>query len=337
MAQTMGNKLTSSSASTGGAGTFFEQHVDAFFLALLAVRGIPPIFTKCRVVELHLQTEVHGLNTDGVLLVCESGTGSRRKILCQVKRTFSVSATDSECCKAIIDFWKDFRESPEFSVDHDAFAVITLRGTDVLLRHFGGLLEFSRHCRDVAEFEQRIAAKGVLHKTSKRYANEIRTIIEEHEQKSITTDELFRFVRLMHIVSLDLNTTTLQSESMIKSLLAISVKGQDPVGAADASWSELLREVTAGMPNAKSYCRADLPLTILDRHVALPGKHEHALQRLSEHSELVLNGTGASLAAQICFGPIHRTHFPVTARRGVHTVLCGDSLIAEQNHLGTEV
>jgi hypothetical protein len=29
----------SSPAATGGAGTFFEQHVDAYWLALLLVRG----------------------------------------------------------------------------------------------------------------------------------------------------------------------------------------------------------------------------------------------------------------------------------------------------------
>ena len=33
----------SSPASTGSAGTYFEQHVDAYWLALLLVRGIPPI------------------------------------------------------------------------------------------------------------------------------------------------------------------------------------------------------------------------------------------------------------------------------------------------------
>jgi len=33
----------SSSAATGGAGTTFEQHVGAYWLAQLLVRGLPPI------------------------------------------------------------------------------------------------------------------------------------------------------------------------------------------------------------------------------------------------------------------------------------------------------
>src|SRR2546427_7198340 len=84
----------SSPASTGGAGTFFEQHVDAYWLAQLLVRGIPPILLDCAVVEVHLQTEILGWHTDDFLIVGESGSGNRRKLVGEVKRTFTVSATD---------------------------------------------------------------------------------------------------------------------------------------------------------------------------------------------------------------------------------------------------
>lgn len=39
----MDDRRISSPSSTGGAGTFFEQHVGAYWLAQLLVRGIPPI------------------------------------------------------------------------------------------------------------------------------------------------------------------------------------------------------------------------------------------------------------------------------------------------------
>src|SRR2546426_1945131 len=81
----------SSPASTGGAGTFFEQHVNAYWLAQLLVRGIPPILHDCTVVEVYLQTEHLGWHTDDFLIVGESGSGKRRKLAGQVKRTFTVS------------------------------------------------------------------------------------------------------------------------------------------------------------------------------------------------------------------------------------------------------
>lgn len=70
----------SSPASTGGAGTLFEQHVDAYWLAQLLVRGIPPILGDCSVAEVHLQTEHLGWHTDDVLIIGLTGAGAQRKM-----------------------------------------------------------------------------------------------------------------------------------------------------------------------------------------------------------------------------------------------------------------
>src|SRR5690349_15529476 len=94
----------SSPASTGGAGTVFEQHVGAYWLAQLLVRGIPPILRDCLLTEVHFQTERFGWNTDDFLVYGENGAGARRKLLGQVKRNFTVSATDEDCKKAMQDF-----------------------------------------------------------------------------------------------------------------------------------------------------------------------------------------------------------------------------------------
>jgi hypothetical protein len=74
----------SSPVSTGGAGTFFEQHVDAFWLAQLLVNGTPPILLDCTVSEVHLQTEVLGWPTDDFLVVGLRGSGETRKLVGQV-------------------------------------------------------------------------------------------------------------------------------------------------------------------------------------------------------------------------------------------------------------
>ena len=131
----------SSPAATGGAGPFFEQHVNAYWLAQLLVRGIPPILRNCAVLEVHLQTEHLGWHTDDFLIIGESGSGKHRKLPGQVKRSFTVSATNDECKKAVQDFWKDFTNPQQFSQATDCFALVTLRGTNTLLEHFSGLLD----------------------------------------------------------------------------------------------------------------------------------------------------------------------------------------------------
>jgi hypothetical protein len=91
----------SSPDATGGAGLFFEQHVNATFLALLLVRGIPPVLTDCQLAEVHFQTEHLGWNTDDVLLIGVDGAGERRRLAGQVKKTFTVSSKNEECQKTL--------------------------------------------------------------------------------------------------------------------------------------------------------------------------------------------------------------------------------------------
>ncbi len=168
-------------ASTGGAGIVFEQHVDAAFLALLLVRGIPPVLSDCTVTEVHLQSEHLGWNTDDVLVVGENGGALRRRLLCQVKRSFTVSSSDHECSDTIVDFWEDFHNTSAFSQSDDRFAIITLRGTNTYLGHFAGLLDCARSSQDGADFEIRLRTPGFVNTTVVRYFEEIRKIIEAHE------------------------------------------------------------------------------------------------------------------------------------------------------------
>ncbi len=278
----------SSAAATGGAGPFFEQHVDAYWLALLLVRGIPPILHDCAVLEVHFQTERLGWHTDDFMVVGENSAGLRRKLLGQVKRTFTVSATNDECNKAIEDFWRDFKNGGKFSRAVDRFALITLRGTNTLLEHFSGLLDCSRAARDAGEFEARLAKPGFLSTKTAHYCNEVREIIGKLEGKSVTAAEIWQFLRVLHVLSLDLNSGTRQTEAMIKTLLAHTAREPDAVGAAETTWNELLREVGEGMPEARSYTPNDLPEMVRQRHSSVGLPEQRILQALRDHSAPIL-------------------------------------------------
>lgn len=292
-------RSVSSPAATGGAGTFFEQHVDAYWLALLLVGGIPPILRDCAMLEVDFQAERLGWNTDDFLVVGENGSGLRRKLLGQVKRTFTVSATDEVCKKAIHDFWKDFRNRNQFSPAADRFALVTLRGTNTLLEHFSGLLDCARAAQDTAQFAARLATPGLLSAKAVHYCDEIRTIIGECEGKSVSAAEVCPFLRVLHVLSLDLNSATGQTEAMIKTLLAHTAREQDAVGAADASWNLLLREVGEGMPQACSFSRNDLPEVLRQRHSTVGPPEQRALRALSDHSALILGGIRAAIGTDL--------------------------------------
>ncbi|WP_256091683.1 nSTAND1 domain-containing NTPase [Candidatus Thiosymbion oneisti] len=284
----MTGQLVSSPASTGGAGTFFEQHVVAYWLAQLLVRGIPPILIETSVAEVHLQTEHLGWHTDDFLIVCEGPGAADRKLAGQVKRSFTVSTADEECRKAILDFWKDFKNSDQFSPEGDRLVLVTRRGTNTLLEHFVGLLDCARAARDGAEFEHRLATKGFISNKVVHYCDELRKIIAEIEGSAVAAADIWPFLRVLHVLSLDLHTSTRQTEAQIRSLLAYTVTEADAPGVADASWNALLALASTAMPEARSLCRADLPQELRNRHGSLSTDEQRILRALKDHTAPVL-------------------------------------------------
>lgn len=184
----MSERRVSSPASTGGAGTTFEHHVDAYWLGQLLVQGIPPILLDCRVTEVHMQTRHLGWHTDDFLIVGRNETGTRRKLAGQVKRTFAVSA-DEECRETVGDFWRDFTHKDPFSAEPIASHSLRCEGTSNLLEHFTGLLDCARAARNGAEFAQRMTTTGFISKKAVHFGSELRAIVGDIEERSVTEAE----------------------------------------------------------------------------------------------------------------------------------------------------
>lgn len=228
-------KRISSPISTGGEGVFFEQHVAAYWLAQLLVRSIPPILTDTGVTEVHFQTEHLGFNTDDVLVVCARAGAAAARLVGQVKRSFTISAADDECKKAIGDFWKDFKEADPFNPQHDRFVLVTLRGTNTLLENFVGLLDCARGAADGEEFERRLSLGGFISKKSVHQCNDLCEIVSTLEGTPVTAKALWPFLCVLHVLSLDLHTSTRQTEAQVKTLLALKSTDPDPVAGATAA------------------------------------------------------------------------------------------------------
>ena len=293
----MSNPQFSSPISTGGGGIMFEQHVDALFLALLLVRGIPPVLKDCQVDEVHLQTEHLGWHTDDVLIVGTRTGGEPRKLAIQVKLQFTVSDKSDDCKKAIADYWADFKSGERFNPECDRLALVVQRASKALLDSFNGLSDCARASADGADFARRISTSGYLSITGRHYAENIRNIIDEIEGSTVPDDELRRFLSILHVVAYDLNTAAAASESSIKSTLAITTHESDPVRTADETWGQLLEIVSRGMPSAGTYRRGDLPDELVGRHEPLG--HGQALQALEAHSKTTFDGIKTTIGNSV--------------------------------------
>lgn len=280
--------LVSSPISTGGEGIFFEQHVAAYWLAQLLVRSIPPILTDTGVAAVYFQTEHLGFNTDDFLIVCERAGVSTARLVGQVKRSFTISATDDECKKAIGDFWKDFKKAAPFNPQHDRLVLVTLRGTDTLLKDFVGLLDCARGAADGEEFLRRLSLPGFISKKSVQQCSKLCEIVSALEATSVTAKDLWPFLRVLHVLSLDLHTSTRQTEAHIKTLLALKSIEPDPIASATAAWDALLTLASEAGPAARSLKRADLPAALVQSYGEVGAQEQRVVTALKNHTEFVL-------------------------------------------------
>jgi hypothetical protein len=254
-----------------------------------------PVLKDCQVEEVHVQAEHLGWETDDVLVVAVRPDGVRRRLAAQVKRQFTIGEKDETCKKAFGNFCADFK-GPKFDPATDRFALVTLRGTNVLLDGFNSLLDCARASADAADFMRRLDVDGFLSKTARGYATTIRRILEDASH--VLTDEQFwRFLSVLHVVSFDLNTASAQNEAWIKALLAATANGGDPLTAAEVSWRELLELVGAGMPTATSYRYADLPEGLRNRHGPIDTRSAEIVRALSDHSSVTLSGIKTTIGA----------------------------------------
>lgn len=281
-------KRVPSPISTGGEGVFFEQHVAAYWLAQLLIRSIPPILIDTGVTEVHFQTEHLGFNTDDFLVVCARAGAANARLVGQVKRSFTISAADDECKKAIGDFWKDFKKADPFDPQHDRFVLVTLRGTNTLLENFVGLLDCARGAADREEFQRRLSLGGFISKKSVHQCNELCHIVGALEGTPVTAKDLWPFLRVLHVLSLDLHTSTSQTEAHIKTLLALKSTDPDPVAGATAAWDALLALASEAGPAARSLNRADLPAALVQAYGEVGANEQRVLTALKDHTEFVL-------------------------------------------------
>ena len=165
---------------------------------------------------------------------------------------------------------------------------MTLRGTNTLLEHFVGLLDCARAARNSEEFQNRLTTKGFISNKSVRYCDELCKIIADLEGRAVTAADIWPFLRLLHVLSLDLHSSTRQTEAQIKNLLAYTAVEGDASRIADVSWNALLALASADIPKARSLRRNDLPTELQRRHGSLGTNEQRVLQSLTEHTAPVL-------------------------------------------------
>ena len=70
-----------------------------------------------------------------------------------------------------------------------------------------------------------------INRKSLQYCNDIQKIVSEIENRDVSVIDIWSFLRVLRVLSLDLNSATGQAEAIIKNLLAHTTSEPDVVGA----------------------------------------------------------------------------------------------------------
>ena len=191
----------------------------------------------------------------------------------------------------IKDFWGDFNSPTRFSPTDDHLVLVTQRGSANLLEHFVGLLDCARAATSAADFRHRLREGGFVSNTVRKYWETIFTIIREvepQEENDALHARVWQFFRVLHVLNLDLATSTRQSEAQLKSMLGHVAVGSNPVEVAQATWDALLKIASEAAPKAASLVGSDLPDSLRNGHATIGPEDRRLLGMLTQHSDPVL-------------------------------------------------
>ena len=302
--------------ATGGSGVTYEQRVGAMFLSCLLTHNPSPIFPDCPVKAVSFQTSHDGWRTDDILVVCSAG-GGRRKIAIQIKRRFTVG-NNPYCTRVFRRFWEDFNARDRFDSDKDAIVLATPLST-TNLNSLTRLLDCARDSRDAEDLKNRLEIPRFVKGAGGHYGT-IRHILEATKVTYDVDDEkVWRFLRSLHVQSLDFAQSSSQSMVNIMDMLSRSADGAGIANVADvakATWNELVSVAASSASEAQTLRYYDLPEEMREKH----RPNSVPMQILLHHTKTTLGDIRTTIAGAVTLPRAGMITEAVTALAGSRVV-----------------
>lgn len=280
-------EMVSNPFSTGGGGTVFEHKVQASLLASLLVRSHVPGFDTATIQELHFQAEYLGYETDDAVLIATDSTGQLRKQLWSVKHDVRFTQKDAVFQDVLRDAWADFLNPDSFDQSRDAIVLAT-GPLPVTYKHLLTLLEIIRATSSFSDFEKKARHQGFISQEAHGYFSLVCGLIEGITGTKPQSPEVWKFLRIFHILGFDFDQAASKDEARFKSLLALATRAGTG-RSGENLWNQVFKWVAEGNPRAGSFTHDNLPEDWPRDANAISVHFESGvIERLSEHSKLAL-------------------------------------------------
>lgn len=282
----------SSPVGRGGAGTYIEGELGAYYLLQMLAgseaRGLP----DARIERVQFQGVDEGYALDDLIVHGASDKGDSLLEI-QSKRTISFAPKDSvfqSVCGQVA------RSAPESQpTDRHLFAVATQRTSFAISGPYQDVLEWARTAKTGAQFFARLALKGVSSDAMRGFAETFRFNLVA-QAVADDAEDVWNVIRRFLILEFDFESGAPQARTH-----ALTVAGQvlapEDASRAKALWSNLIEFVILTGKTGGSITRDELPAALAARGFRLAGARNYALARarLAEMSRFALMDIGTSV------------------------------------------
>jgi hypothetical protein len=282
----------SSPVGRGGAGTYIEGQLGAYYLLQMLAgsdaRGLP----NAKIERVQLQGENEGYALDDLIVhgVSEQGTAL---LEIQSKRTIRFSPRDSifqAVCEQIV------RSNPvQKPTDRHLLAVATQRTSYAISGPYQDVLEWAHRAESGVQFFARLALPGVASEEMRSFAKSFRSNLVVHGVAD-EDEAVWAIIRRFMILEFDFESAAPEAKAHALTL-ARQVLAPEDATRAEALWSNLIEIVIETGKAGGSVTRQALIERLTSRGFHLAGGQNFALSRakLAEMSRHALSEIGTKV------------------------------------------
>lgn len=286
------NERGSSPVGRGGAGTYIEGELGAFYLLQMLAgseaRGLP----NAQIERVLLQGVDEGYALDDLIVHGASDNGSSLLEI-QSKRTITFSPKDSifqSVCEQIV------RSAPAIKpTDRHLFAVATQRTSFAISGPYQDVLEWARTAKTGAEFFQRLTLKGVASDAMRGFARTFRANLVAHGVAD-DNEAIWGIIRRFLILEFDFESGAPQARAHALTL-ARQVLAPEDAARTEALWSNLIELAIKTGKTGGAIARDELAGKLTAHGFCLAGDRNYASARarLAEMSRFALQDIGTKV------------------------------------------
>ena len=254
----------SSPFSTGGGGHNFEIHIQAAYAVLMLSGGFAPALPmKWPIFKLKLQGKHNDYSTDDLIIFTRDPFSSKEaRLLGQVKSSLAVTQNDPDFEDVINRMWHDFNNASVFTAGVDVLALFTGPMSKVDTDNARAILEWSRSSENSSDFLDRVAKTKFSSGKKIEKLEAFRVQLNKAKGKKITDDELWQFLKCVHLMGFDFDIEHGVARSFLETIIGMYAPRN-----ASGLWAQIVDKISYSDQTAAVLTKDSFPLEIREAFI----------------------------------------------------------------------